>query len=375
MAFVVLPRASATIGSIDGPGSGIRTGRLPSDYWVFAGFTMRGRGGAMGLWGSNGWRIVANDISCPNGDGAAACLGLTESSSARILGNNIHDTGKANASALYHGVYLGTDSNHVDFGWNNVANVHGCRGLQVHSSPQSGEPNSGQNQYDISIHDNVIRDTQCDGVILDTIDPSRGPIRLFNNVIFNAGKGPNNPERTGGWSCINVPGHTERGAAGGGVVEVYNNTLYGCGTFVTPPYDSENAAITYNGGNSHVYIRLRNNIIYQISTSRHARGVPYLLIWKPGAVGALCSDRDDCAWIQGSNNLFFGSGTAPRNPNIVSSLNTDPAFTDISRYDFHLQPSSPARGRGVDTSLVTDADGHPRGGSEGIDVGAYQFHE
>jgi len=350
MAFVAYPEASATIGSATGPPSGVRTaprgGSYPN-YWVFAGFTLRGQVAAMALWGSTGWRIIANDFSCPNGNGTGACMGAVESSSLAFYGNNVHDTGIATASALYHGVYFGTDSNHLEIGWNTVANVHGCRGIQIHSSPQSGEPASGQNQYDIKVHDNTIHDTQCDGIILDTIDPSKGPISIYNNVIYNAGEGPNNPEQTGGWSCIYVPASTERGAKGSGVVDIFNNTLYACGTFTSPPYGSANAAIVYGGGNSAIYLRIRNNIVYQTTTSLYRSGVPYLVIWNP-ATRAVCADTGNCSWIQGSNNLFYGSGAAPRNGNIADSVNANPQFVNLSQGNFQLQSNSPARTKGID---------------------------
>jgi uncharacterized protein (TIGR03437 family) len=370
MAFVVYPQATATIGSVSGPPTGVRSapdgsGGFPN-YWVFAGFTMRGQGAAMALWGSTGWRIIANDFSCPNGNGAGACMDTVESSSLAFYGNTVHDTGIANASALYHGAYFGTDSNHLDIGWNTVANAHGCRGIQIHSTPQSGEPASGQNQYDISIHDNTIHDTQCDGIILDTIDPSKGPISVYNNLIYNAGTGPNNPEQTGNWSCVNVPGSTENGPAGSGTVDIYNNTMYACGTFSNPPYGNANSGIAYNGGNVAISLRIRNNIVYQTSN------VPYLVIWNP-STKAVCADSDNCNWIQGSNNLFFGSGPAPANTNITNSANADPKFVNLPQLNFHLQASSPARSKGVNTSLQTDQDGVATGGAEGYDIGAFQF--
>jgi len=375
MAFVAYPQASATIGSTTGPNSGIRTaprnGTYPN-YWVFAGFTLRGHFAAMALWGSTGWRIVANDFSCPSGDGSGACMDTVESSSLAFYGNNVHDTGAANASALYHGAYFGTDSNHLDIGWNTIANVHGCRGIQIHSTPQSGEPASGHNQFDIGIHDNIIHDTQCDGIVVDTVDPSQGPVTIYNNLVYNAGQGPNNPEGTGGWSCINVPGSTERGNAGFGVVDIYNNTLYACGTFSSPPYSNANSSVAYNGGNPAIYLRLRNNIIYQTSTSLYSSGVPYLVIRNPVSK-TVCSASANCNWIQGSNNLFFGSGAPPRNPNITNSVNADPRFVNSAQCNFHLQAGSPARGKGIRTSRQADRDGVATGGSEGYDVGAFQY--
>lgn len=347
MAFVVYPQASATIGSNNGPPIGVRSaprgGYFPN-YWVFAGFTLRGQGAAMALWGSTGWRVVANDFSCPNGTGAGACMDTVESSSLEFYGNTVHDTGIASASALYHGAYFGTDSNHLDIGWNTIANVRGCRGIQIHSTPQSGEPASGQNQYDIKVHDNTIHDTQCDGLILDTIDPSKGAVSVYNNVIYNAGEGPDNPEKSGGWSCIYVPGGAERGAKGAGVVDIYNNTLYACGTFNSPPYGNANAAIVYGGGSAAVSLRIRNNIVYQTASRLFPGGVPYLVVWNP-TTHAVCADRGNCSWIQGSNNLFYGSGAAPRNANIAGSVNADPKFVDVSQRNFHLQAGSPARSK------------------------------
>jgi len=375
MAFVVYPQATATIGSNTGPPSGVRSapqGASYPNYWVFAGFTLRGQTSAMALWGSTGWRIVANDMSCPNGNEATACMSTVESSSMAFYGNHVHDAGAATASALYHGVYFGTDSNHLDIGWNTIANVHGCRGIQIHSTPQSGEPASGRNQFDIGIHDNTIHDTQCDGIIVDTIDPSKGPISIYNNVIYNAGKGPNNPERSGGWSCIYVPASTERGPQGAGLVDIYNNTLYACGTFTSPPYGNANAGIVYGGGAPAIYLRIRNNIVYQTATSLHRSGVPYLVIWNP-LTRTVCADTANCSWIRGSNNLFYGSGAAPRNANIVNSLNANPQFTAWSQGNFHLQANSPARNKGVDTGLQTDRDGVAEGGPQGYEIGAFHF--
>ena len=83
--------------------------------------------------------------------------------------------------------------------YNTVSNVKGCRGVQIHSSPiLGGGPSdpTGYNMYDINIHDNLIHDIQCDGIVIATIDPAKGAVQVFNNIIYNAGKGPNNPEKS-----------------------------------------------------------------------------------------------------------------------------------------------------------------------------------
>jgi len=353
-ALVAYPGATVTLGNVNGnPGVAIRSvdsgGSTPpcSGGWVFAGLQLRGLA-ALGLNGpSTNWRIVANDMTCPNGDGASGCMETSQASNIKMFGNNVHDTGKATASALYHGVYFSTDGNHIEMGWNTVANVHGCRGVQVHSTPQS--QGTGLNQFDLSIHDNLIHDTQCDGIVIATVDPSKGKVELYNNAIYNAGKGPANPEGSGNWSCIYVSGATNRGPAGGGTVEVYNNTLVNCGTFTRPPWANANNAVENGGHNPDLKIRLRNNIVYQ------PKGVPYLT----GSRGA----------IVGESNLFFGDGSAPAG--MDDSVTADPLFVDAAKGDFHLRAGSPGRGRCRGALASVDKDGAPRGAP--CDLGAYQF--
>jgi uncharacterized protein (TIGR03437 family) len=357
-ALVAYPGATVMIGDPSGPPYGIRsvdTGACRG-YWVLAGLTLRGQTGALIIGGpSSNWRIVGNDLSCPNGNGEVGCLATGRATGVKILGNQIHHAGAANASAHYHGLYLSTDSNDAEVGWNTIAYVRGCRGIQVHSSPLgSGGPSdpTGRNMYNLGFHDNVIHDTQCDGILLATVDPFQGKVEVYNNIIYNAGQGPNNPERTGAWTCVNIPGTTANGAPGGGFVEVFNNTLYNCGTHSNPPYANANNAIENGGNNPQLKIRLRNNIIYQ------PRGIPYLTIFGP-------SDG-----IQGSANLFFGNGAAPASPFLSGSLSADPRFKDAERHDFRLRPDSPAIRAGVDTGVPFDNEGRPRGG--GYDLGALQ---
>ena len=323
MAIVAYPHARVTMGDAARPLSAIRVKEnVTADYWTFAGLILRGQNEAALIGGSQ-WRFVNNDLSCPEGNGASACFEAGGINSMKFFGNRVHDTGKATASALYQGVYFTTDSNHIEVGWNTIENIHGCRGIQFHSSPVHGGPSdpTGHNQYDISVHDNVIHDTQCDGIIFATVDPSRGKIEAYRNVIFNAGKGPNNPEHTGGWTCINIPGTTNNGPAGGGTVEIYDNTFYNCGSFKTPPYSGANASVINGGHNPNLKIRLRNNIFYEPS------GTPYIL-----------GDR-----FSGSNNLFFGNGAAPKNPDLTNSITKDPLFTNPGAADFTVAPNSPAR--------------------------------
>jgi hypothetical protein len=299
-------------------------------------------------------------MSCPRNTGGS-CFSTTKTSDVAFLGNKVHDVGLPNSSALNHGVYFSTDSNHLDVGWNSIWNVRGGRGIQAHSTVL--DTGSGHDQYDIRVHDNIIHDTQCDGIVLATIDPSKGKVEVYNNIVYNAGQGPNNPERTGHWACFLLSGYTNAGPPGRGTVELYNNTFYNCGSFASPPYANARAAVANGGHNPNLRIRLRNNLISQPG------GAPYLVTWRPSGV---CGDSDGCDGIVGSNNLFFGNGLPPRNNNIVNSQKGDPLFVNPAACDFHLRPGSAALGTGIDAGAAFDFEGRPRAGNGGYDLGAIQ---
>lgn len=363
IAFVTYPNETATIGDDNACGSGIRTKGQEEHFWTIAGFKLRGRDEALTTYGGHDWRVIANDMTCPNGDGASACYETSLTTFLKVYGNNVHDTGTVNASSLYHGVYFSTDSNHVDFGWNIIANVHGCRGLQVHSSPLTGggsDDPTGHDQFDLKIHDNIIHDTQCDGIILATVDPSKGPVELFNNIIYNTGKGPNNPEGSGSWSCLHVTGWTNNGPAGSGVIDVYNNTLYACGTFANPPYLGGNAGILMSGPNAAKTLRLRNNILNLVTD------IPYIAA-DDGADG----DCGNCSRVYGANNLFYGSAIASTSSYLTGSIFSDPLFVSPTAFDFNLNPGSAAATGGTPTLQPTDFAGYtlPRSGT--YPIGAY----
>ena len=331
------------------------------DYWVIAGLVLRGQNEALTPYGSTGWRVAGNDMSCPNGNGESGCFEANLFTNAKFYSNNVHDTGTAGASDQYQGVYFSTDSNHLDIGWNTIANVQGCRGLQINSSPLcspscgSGDT-TGFNQYDIRIHDNLIHDTQCDGIVLATVDPSQGAVQVYNNIIYNAGKGPATPEGGGNFACVYAAGYTNNGPAGGGVVQVFNNTLYDCGAMNQP---GSSGGVENGGNNPSLSIQAVNNIIDQ------PPGQSYIVSW----IGNGYSTSDGGAAITGSNNLFFGNGTAPAG--FSASLNADPQFVDVADHDFHLLAASPARNAGVNTGLATDFDGNARRGI--FDLGALSF--
>jgi len=363
IALVAYPGATVTIGTVNGPEIAIRSTDYSArpaacpGYWVFAGLVLRGKAIAMALAGPSWkWRVVGNDMSCPNGNGSAGCFEVGGATGVDFLGNNVHNAGAEGASALYHGVYFGTDSTKLDIGWNTIAYVRGCRGLHIHSSPLFGggpSDKTGRNMYDIRIHDNVVHDIQCDGIILATVDPSRGPVKIVNNVIYNAGRGPNTPERSGNFACIAIPGSTNSGDPGGGTIEILHNTFFHCGTNPNPPYQGSVSSIGFGDANPRLSLLLKNNIFVQppnIPYLSHAAGSP----------------------ISGSNNLFYGGPAMPKTPGLKNSISADPRFVNVKAADFRLGPSSPAAGAGAATGVARDRAGAPRPAGNGADLGAYQ---
>jgi hypothetical protein len=382
LAIVAYPGATVTMGNaansalstvIRSKGS-CGTQLCPNEsYWVFAGMNMQGYGQAFAPYAVTQWRIVGNSITCPNGDGQTGCFDSIFLTYAQILGNNMNTMGKVGASAEYQGLYFSTDSNNEEVGWNTIANVRGCRGIQTNSTTQYG---GGHNQFGISIHDNVIHDTQCDAIAMANIDPSQSTgILIYNNVIYNAGLG-NTPQGTGSWWCVSPQGWDASGGGppGQGNSLVYNNTMYNCGPNANPPYGTSNGGVVNVGHDGYPSLAknvlIQNNIIYQLNGGSCAFGqIPCAPYWQNQASHA--------NGVFGTNNLMFGIGTPPSSTQVTGTINSDPLFVSTASPDFHLaSASSPANGAG--TASTTNAP-VPRFDITGAlrplppSIGAYEF--
>ncbi|MCU1253880.1 MAG: hypothetical protein JWM83_179, partial [Candidatus Angelobacter sp.] len=297
-ALVAYPGARVTIGKAHGLGVdfGIRTPNIPAreDYWVISQLHIVGGKQAIDMSGT-GWKIVGNDIECPGGDGQVGCVEASQASGIRFYGNEVHNAGAGPiASKFYHAVYFSTDSNHIDVGWNHIHDNFTCRAVQFHSSPLcrpgcGARDETGRNQFDLHVHDNLIHGDSCNGINFATVDPSKGAVEAYNNVIYHAGVA--DPKDGGGaFSCIYVAGTTNNGRAGTGTVEVFNNTLFDCGANHSRNADGSRGAFSVGGG-AGLSMRLRNNIVYQ----------------EPGEI-YLDGGK---AQITGEKNLWFGAGSGP----------------------------------------------------------------
>jgi hypothetical protein len=362
LALAAYPGARATIGST-ALEYGVRALGDDVGDWVIAGLVLRGQieAAEVGGFGSRRWRIVGNDISCPVGDGQTGCFTAALASHVAFLGNTVHDVGAQSSpqpSKQYHAVYFTTDTNHVEVGWNHIHSNRTCRALQFHSSPLcipdcGPTDTTGFNQYDLVVHDNLIHGDACDGIVFATVDPAQGPVRAYNNVIYDVGRGPSPPDGDANYTCIYVSGGTNTGPDGTGVVEVFNNTLFDCGArALLPGAIGDEGMIGRAPYSSGLVLRLVDNVVLARS------GEPYV------------SPSSDTTLIQGSNNLWFGSGAAPTF--LSANVNADPQFTNLAGFDFHLGPASPALNTGIPTAATRDFDGVTRPQGTAFDLGAFE---
>jgi hypothetical protein len=364
-ALVAYPGARVTIGKAHGLDYGIRTPNIAAreDWWVISQLHIIGRQ-AIDM-GGTGWKIVGNDIECPGGDGQVGCVETSQASGIKFYGNEVHNAGAGPvASKFYHAVYFSTDSNHIDVGWNHIHDNLTCRAVQFHSSPIcrpgcGSNDETGHDQYDLHVHDNLIHGDSCNGINFATVDPSKGPVEAYNNVIYHVGVA--DPKDGGGaFSCIYLAGITNHGRAGTGTVEVFNNTFYDCGANHSRNSDGSRGAFSVGGGPPGLTMRLRNNIVYQLP-------------------GEIYMDGSK-AQITGEKNLWFGAGNGPGQTQ--GNINGDPQFVDLGKFDFHLRDASPARDAGtavlpnnpfvVSNGRTTDKDGVARPQGKAFDLGAYE---
>ena len=337
-ALVAYPGATVTVGA-DDVEFAIRTPAIAGgrSNWVVSQMHLRGGGTAVDLVGATDWRLIGNDITCPHGNGASACVHTVSSEYLHLYGNKVHDTGTyCEECKLYHAVYFSTDTNHVWAAWNNVSpNLGGCRAIQFYST-------SGANQFDLHVHDNVISNARCDGINFATVDPSKGVVEAYNNVVYHTGVRTPADGQGANYACVSTGG-----SGSGGAVEIYNNTFYDCGA--------------RGGGDAGAFslsisTRLRNNIVRQLT------GENYF---------TQCAE---CSHVAAGSvsNLFFGLGSAPSWGGLTGSLSADPLFVNPSGGDFQLQNGSPAVGVGASIrGLAWDIDGDRRRQAGVIDLGAY----
>jgi hypothetical protein len=302
------------------------------DNWVVSGFHLRSNTIAGYVKGNNN-RIVANFIECP-----AVTFGTSEGclepfgGTVNIVAYGNESTNVGNGGKQYHAFYFGADGHDYDVGWNYIHDIQGCRGFQTY--------NGSVDTYNVSIHDNRIANIPCDGINLASVNPNLGFVKVYNNVVYHAGAGPD----LGGQNatCLNV---ASTAGAFTTPVEVYNNTFYDCGAL-----GSSDSGILSPQLPTH----FRNNIIVAVG------GEPYI------------TSGTGTPSMTGTNNLYFGAGNGPSQT--TANVNADPLFVSTPGKDFHPQVASPVVNAGVMIStLFLDIAGISRPQGAGYDIGAYEY--
>lgn len=331
IALVAYPGATATIGSATGQPYGVRT-TATSSYWVFAGINLRGAFSALTVANSSAWRVIGNDISCPNGSGTGACLGFSGGQNLLLYRNHIHDIGSTTSTSikLYQAVQFESGANGIDVGWNEIANTRSCRALQFYSDTTP--------LFNVKVRNNVIHDSRCDGINFATIDPAQGAVKAYNNVIYRTGTGPAPGGVEANYACINV------GGSGSAAVQLAGNTLYDCGRRA----NADSGAISAS-----VAVSLTNNIVDVTSGETYT------------------APNSSLANFSGTNNLFFGAGATPSFS--TTSVSGDPKFVDPTNSNFQLQSGSPAVDAGANDGISRDIIQAPRPQGAAYDIGAYEL--
>jgi hypothetical protein len=329
---------------------------ISPSYWTFFGLYTHQTGSdrAVNTTGGNpsNWRFIANKTDCLQGTGQIGCIEWDSLSYLYAYGNEVTNAGAPPyTQKQYHAFYVGTDTNHVWVAWNHIHDNPSCRAIQTHSSPIG--PGTGNNLYDLHIHDNIIHGDTCEGINFATINPSEGVVEAYNNVIYHVGLHLTS-DGAGDFSCIVNPALNNSGVPVTPLnppLLMYNNTCYDIASVGSADTLEVHGAL---GSLTPPNMTVTNNLIVLLP------GEQYLQ--QARQVG-----------FSGANNDWFGAGAAPTQ--FTNNLNLDPLFVSpgtTSAADFHLQSSSPMIGAGTNTVFsTTDIDGKLRPNPPSI--GAYEF--
>ena len=324
-----------------------------STHWVIAKFTITT--GQVGAPAQTGFRVIGNYVTAPQGDGMDGAIDVV-GNNVYILGNELENVGSANSSKLYHAIYVKgvrqdspprapTESNR-EVAWNYVHDGLSNRAINIYSEQ---EYSAYIQQH--RVHDNVIVNQRGDGIMIGYY--VIGDNWLYNNLIVNAGLGPEWPDGESYHTGLRInTGHEQIAQT---VVYLYNNTLYGNGwSGAVLPGETGSLLVDQEALDRSTTVYFSNNILY-------STGEPYLA----GESASLpVSDYRNC---------WYGDGAAPGWD--TTAINDDPDFVDVGAFNFQLQHGSPCMnvGRNVSTVVARDLVGVPRPQGLAFDIGAYEY--
>jgi hypothetical protein len=288
---------------------------------------------------SDYWRVVNNDLSCPNAPYDSKSGGIAGNGRYdKFLGNNIHDTGEdqSNSNGENHGIYIDA-GNDYEVAYNLIHNIPGGSAFQTFNS--AGDTPA---IFNVKIHHNMIYNVTAPhgkhGI--NIADTSSTGFEIYDNVICNIFRGGIR------FNTVDLHG-----------CKIYNNTLYDtASTSNSPLY----APIMNDWNLAPDALDFKNNIVWP------STGVAYL-----GGSNGIDGSNGTFA-----NNLWYG-GAEDAPAFDATGVITDPQFVNAAGDDFHLQSGSSAieHGTSAVSGLVTDdydiTTARPQGSA--YDIGAYEF--
>lgn len=339
IALVAYPGATATIGAT-GIQYAVRVPQIGVNpaYYTIAGMTLRGDE-ALEIAFSDHMRFVANDMSCDSKSGFG-CSHVDQSTNIFMYGNNLHDVGASCTSntgnptgspCKFHGYYYTTNTNHVDHGWN-ITNMNPTGSLPATGYGIQFYSTGGSDQFDLHVHDNLIKNVALGGLNFSTVNPDAGTVEAYNNVLYRTGSGPDPSGSAGAYYGIGTAASSNHTNP----VLVYNNSLYDIGA---------RGSVTGTNGciNASMNTRAVNNVCQSTGS-----GEQYL---------TSTGSSPNCSSFSGSNNDWFGNGSPLCTSQLTGSLNVNPDFTSLTTGSQNLTPlgSSPLLAAGT-TSLKSTHD-------------------
>jgi len=228
-----------------------------SSYYTISGFVLRNPVACYEGNQGTGIRIINNDCQDVDASSKYASFKWIGTNYIVRIRQYLHDSG-GNAK-LNSGFYFTSDANHGWFGWNTVGS-----GIATSSMMVEVHSTGGNDQYDWHLHDNAIQNARCNGMVLASVDPSKGIVEVYNNTFAHNGTGPN-PSDSSCWQYSNLyfSGTLDAGPAPSGTVDTYNNTFYDCGPFLTGGFATYGCVEILNqGAGPSLFYRFTNNIFY-----------------------------------------------------------------------------------------------------------------
>lgn len=356
-AVVAYPGANAFIGntSIASAYSLWVSGFGPTVNWVISKFHLTAKDGAANMY--HNFRLVGNRITAPLGSEPTGAI-AAQGNHLYILGNELTSVGFAGTSKLYHPIYmqsaescsgprLPTETDR-EIAWNYLHDNFSYDGINIYR-----ECGSSAYMTHHRVHDNYIENQTGCGIRIG--DYVTGENWIYNNIIVNAGIGPN----PGGDQAMHVPALIHAGWDDTStLIHFYNNIIYGGGFTGGAAWSSSMTGFF----NTHPYtLDFRNNII--VST---VPGIAYYNQQFPAPAAGV------------ENNIWYGAGNAPSWD--VNAIPSDPLFENASAGNFHLTAASPAKdmARPITPSAAQpippfDFDAVSRPQNNAADLGSYEY--